>query len=161
MPGSRKGYTTPHRNIPCQRDSLVRHRLQEKISDTHIQFHSPIYLGLGFEAKSDIYHKFTHDKPISIELDPPSTDKPPLLQVKQEGKQPIFTTDFYFTNIKLSDSIIPAPDANKDSSLNQAAASDPPAFHMDPTQQGEVRLHSWHLYTSQVTGSHTYCSHRL
>ena len=88
MPGGRKRYTTPHRcatvgdhkrNRPSQRDFLARHRLQEKITDTHIQFHSLIYLGLGIEAKSDIYHKFAHDKPISIELDLPSTDRPPLL----------------------------------------------------------------------------------
>ena len=88
MPGGRKGYTAPHRcttvgdhkrNRPSQRDFLTRHRLHEKISDTHIQFHLPIYLGLGLEAKSDIYHKFAHDKPISIGLDPPSTIKPPLL----------------------------------------------------------------------------------
>ena len=88
MPRGRKGYTTPHRcvtvannkrNRPSQRDFLARCRLQEKLTDTHIPFHSPIYLGLGTEAKCNIYYNFTHDKPLSIELDPPSTVKLPLL----------------------------------------------------------------------------------
>ena len=91
MPRGSKGYTTHHRcatvadnktNRPSQRDFLARHKLQGKIADTHIQFHAPIYLGLDIEAKSDIYHKFAHDKPISIELDPPSTENPLLLCVK-------------------------------------------------------------------------------
>ena len=75
MPGGRKGYTTPHRcttvgnhkrNRPSQRDFLERCRLQEKITDTCIQFQAPIYLGLRTEAKSDIYHKSVHNKPILI-----------------------------------------------------------------------------------------------
>ena len=108
-------------------------------------------MGLGIEAKSDIHHKFAHDKPISIELDPPFTENPPLLRIKQEGKQPIITTDFYFTNIKPSDLIIPPPHISNDHpSSREAAASDPPTFQVDPTQEGEVRLHSWHLYTSQA-----------
>ena len=100
MPRGRKGYTTPHRctnvgdnkrNRPSQRDLLARCKLQDKVADTRIQFHAPIYLGLGIEAKSDIYHTFAHDKPIVIDLDPPSTENPPLLCVKQEGKQLIIT----------------------------------------------------------------------
>ena len=92
------------------------HLKQDKFTHTHIQFHSLIYLGLGIEAKSDIYHRFAHIKPISIKLDPPSTIRPPLLQVKQEGKQPIITTDFYFINIKPSDLVIPPPHVNNEDS---------------------------------------------
>ena len=116
-----------------------------------MQFQAPIYLGLGIEAKGDIYNKFVHDKPISIQLDPPSTQRPPLLELKQEGKQSIFTTDFYFTNIKPSDIVTPVPDTNNDDPLaDQAAATNPALFDMDPTQPGEIRLHSWMLYTSQA-----------
>ena len=32
----------------------------------------------------------------------------------------------------------------------QAAASVPPTFQVDAIQEGEVRLHSWHLYSSKV-----------
>ena len=76
-------------------------------------------------------------------MDPPSTQRPPLLELKQEGKQSIFTTDFYFTNIQLSDIVTPNPHTNnEDPFANQAAAIDSPLFDVDPTQQGEVRLHS-------------------
>ena len=68
------------------RETLARHRLEDKLADTHIQFHSLIDLGLGIGAKHDIYYKFAHDKPLSIELDRPSTVKPPLLKSQTRGK---------------------------------------------------------------------------
>ena len=42
---------------------------------------------------------------------------------------------------------------------DQAAAADPTLFDKDSLQQGEIRLHSWMLYTSQapildITGEH-------
>ena len=63
MPGPHKGYTTLHRcatvsdlkrNQPSDRDHQARHRLWEKASDFHAQFHAPVYLGIGPEAKRDI-----------------------------------------------------------------------------------------------------------
>ena len=95
MQGTRKGYTTPHRcmtvgdskrNQPFNRDKQARHRLQEKASDFHAQFHGPVYLGIGSEAKRDIYNTSDPDKLISIHLDPPFTEKPPLVEIKQVGK---------------------------------------------------------------------------
>ena len=115
-----------------------------------MQFHAPIYLGPGTKTKRDIYNKFAYDKPISVELDAPSTQRP-LLELKQEGKQSIFTTDFYFTNVQPLDIIIPVPDTKNDDPLaTHAAAPDSALFDMGPTHQGEIRLHSWHLYTSQA-----------
>ena len=29
-------------------------------------------------------------------LDPPSTECPPLVEIKQEGKPPIYTTDLFY-----------------------------------------------------------------
>ena len=42
---------------------------------------------------------------------------------------------------------------------DQATAADPTLFDTDPLQPGEIRLHSWMLYTSQapimdLTGEH-------
>ena len=34
--------------------------------------------------------------------------------------------------------------------MDQAEAADPTFFYADPLQPGEVCLHSWMLYTSQV-----------
>ena len=110
MPGTQKGYTTPDRcatvgdnrsNRPSDRDYQARHRLQEKASDFSIDFHGLIYLSI--DAKHDIYNKFDPLKPVSICLNPPSTKEPPLVELKQEGKESVYTTDFYFTHKEPSD----------------------------------------------------------
>ena len=78
MPGTCRGYTTPHRcatvnnpnrSQPSHRDQQARCRLQEKASDFHAQFHGPVYVSIGPEAKRDIHNTFDLDKPISIHLD--------------------------------------------------------------------------------------------
>ena len=61
-------------------------------------FDDNVYLSLGPEAKWDIYNTFDPDKPFNIHLDLPSTEQPPLVKIKQEGKASLYTTDFHFTN---------------------------------------------------------------
>ena len=160
MPGTRKGYTTPHRcstvhnpkrNQPSDKDHQSRCRLQEKVSDSHVQFHGNIYLSIGPEAKTDIFNSFHPDKPISVHLDPPSTECPSLVEIKQEGKNSIYTTDFYFTNKEPSNIVVPTPGPNNNTPTgDQAAAADPTLFDVDPLQPGEIHLHSWMLYTLQA-----------
>ena len=162
MPGSRKGYTTPHRcarvdssrkNQPSDRDRQARQKLQEKTSDFHVNFHNCVYLSIGPEAKRDIYNTFDPDKPFNIHLDSPSTEWPPLVEIKQEGKASVCTTDFYFTNKLPSNIMVPSAGENNTTPTgDQAAAADPTLFDTDP-------LHSWMLYTSQapildLTGEH-------
>ena len=48
-----------------------------------------MYLSIGPEAKGGIYNTFDPDKPISIHLDPPSTERPPLVEIKQEGDRAV------------------------------------------------------------------------
>ena len=169
MPGPKRGYTTPHRcatvdssriNQPSDRDRQARQKLQEKMSDFQVTFGDCVYLSLGPEAKRDIYNMFDPDKPFNIHLDPPSTEWPPLVEIKQEGKASIYTTDFYFTN-KLPSNIAvqPLSENNNMPTADQAAAADPTLFDTDPLQPGEIHLHSWMLYTSQapvldLTGEH-------
>ena len=107
MPGPKRGYTTPHRcatvdssrrNQTSNRDRQARQKLQEKTSDFQVTFDDNVYLSLGPEAKWDIYNTFDPDKPFNIHLDPSSTERPPLVKIKQEGKASVYTTDFYFTN---------------------------------------------------------------
>ena len=169
MQGPRKGYTTPHRcatvnssrgNQPSDRDRQARQKLQEKTSDFHMNFHDCLYLNIGPEAKRDIYNTFDPDKPFNVHLDPPSTERSPLVEIKQEGKASIHTTDFYFTNKLPSNITVLSPGENNTSSTgDQAAAADPTLFDTDPLQPGEICLHSWMLYTSQasildLTGEH-------
>ena len=107
MQGPKRGYTTPHRcatvdssrrNQPSDRGKQYRQKLQEKTSDFQVTFDDNVYLSLGPEATLDIYNTFNPDKPFNIHLDPSSTEWPPLVKIKQEGKPCIYTTDFYFTN---------------------------------------------------------------
>ena len=169
MPGPKRGFTTPHtcatvdssvRNNPSDRDRKAHEKLQEKVSDFQITFDDKIYLSIGLEAKQDIYNSFNPNEPLDIHLDPPSTDQPPLVQIKQKGKPSIYTIDFYFTN-KLPSNFTVRPQGTNNNShnANQAEAADPTLFKTDPLQPGEVRLHSWMLYTPQapildLTGSH-------
>ena len=106
MPGPKRGYTTPHRcttvdssrNQPFNRDRQARQKLQEKTSDFQVTFDDCVYLSLGPEAKRDIYNTFNPDKSFNIHLDPHSTEWLPIIEIKQEGKASVYTTDFYFTN---------------------------------------------------------------
>ena len=169
MPGPRKGYSIPHRcatvdssrrNQPSERDRQARQKLQEKTSDFQVNFQNCLYPSIGLEAKRDTYNTFDPDKPFNIHLDPPSTEWPPLVEIKQEGKASIYTTDFYFTNKLPSNIVVPSPGENNTMSTgDQAAAADPTLFDTDPLQPGEICLHSWMLYTSQapildLTGEH-------
>ena len=159
MPGPCKGYTTPHRcttvngskrNQSSDRDRQARCKLQVKTSGFHTNFHGPIYLSIGPEAKGDIYNTFDPDRPISIHLDPPSTDRPPLVEIKQEGKNSIYTTDFYFTNKSPSNIVVPSPSQNNTTPTGDKVAADPTIFDTDLLQPDEIHLHSWMLYTSQA-----------
>ena len=89
-----------------------------------------------------------------------NTPPPPLVEIKQEGKASIYTTDFYFTNKLPSNIVVPSPGENNTTSTgDQAAAADSTLFDTDPLQPGEIHLHLWMLYTSQapildLTGEH-------
>ena len=134
--------------------------MQEKTSDFHVNFHDCLYLSIGPEAKRDIYNTFDPDKPFNIHLHLPSTEWPPLVEIKQEGKASIYITDFYFTNKLPSNIVVLSLGGNNTTSTgDQAAAADPTLFDTDPLQPGEIHLHLWMLYTSQapildLTGEH-------
>ena len=110
-----------------------------------------MYLSIGPEAKRDIYNTFNPDKLINIHLDPPSTERPPLVEIKQEGKTSIYTTDFHFTNkLPINIAVLSPSKNNTTPTGDQAAAADPTLFDTDPLHPGEICLHSWMLYTSQA-----------
>ena len=134
--------------------------MQEKTSDFQVTFDDCVYLSLGPEAKRDIYNMFDPDKPFNVHLDPPSTEHPPLVEIKQKGKASVDTTDFYFTNKLPSNITVWSPGENNTiPTVDQAAAADPTLFDTSPRQPVEIYLHSWMLYTSQapvldLTGEH-------
>ena len=116
-----------------------------------LTFYGSVCLCIGPEAKRDICITFDPDKPISIHLDLPSTERPPLVEIIQEGKTLIYTTDFYFTNKSPSNIVVLSPSQNNITPTgDQAAAADPILYDTDLLQPGEIHLHSWILYTSQA-----------
>ena len=64
-----------------------------------------------------------------IYLEPPSTEQPPLVEIKQKEKPSVYTMDFYFTN-KLPSNIAVQPQGANNNSPNadQAEAADPTFF---------------------------------
>ena len=104
-------------------------------------FMTCVYLSIGPEAKRDIYNTFDPDKTFNIHLEPPSTERPPLVEIKQEGKTSIYTTDFYFTNKLPSNITVQSPSENNTMPTgDQAAAADPTLFDTDPLQPGKIHL---------------------
>ena len=110
MPG-RRNYTTPnvcipinnpHCNIPSDHDQIAKQRLQSKLDSFQAEFHGPVFLAVGPDSKLDMYNNFELSKPFDFNVDPPSTEDPPLCRIIQESKDPVLTTDFYFTNVACS-----------------------------------------------------------
>ena len=91
------------------------------------------------------------DKTFDLHLDPPSAENSPLCRIIQEGKDPILTTNFYLTNMEPREWILPTPPTNNKTTTSAAAAASSftPEILLDPVQPGEIRLHSWMLYTPQ------------
>ena len=163
MPKGRKNYTIPHvyiptnnpgRNIPPEWDQNARYRLQQNALDSfHAEVYGPVFLSVGPKSKLDLYNNFDLDKLFDLQLNPPSSEDPPLCRIIQEGKDPILTTDFYLTNIEPRPWILPIPPQNKDTPKPSGATTADkftPVTEPDPVQPREIRLHSWMLYTPQA-----------
>ena len=90
------------------------------------------------------------DKLFDLHLDPPSSENLPLCRITQDGKDPIIMMDFYLTNVEPREWILPTPLTNNEMATSNAAAAasnSTPEIVPDPIQPGEIRLHSWILYT--------------
>ena len=101
-----------------------------------------------------MFNNFDLDKPFDLHLDPLSAENPPLCKIIQEGKDPILTIDFYLTNVEPQLWILPTPPTNSNTPISSAAAAASnftPEIQPDPVQPGEIRLHSWMLYTPQAS----------
>ena len=111
------------------------------------------FLGVGPEDKLDMFNNFDLDKPFDLHLDPHSAKNPPFCRIIQEGKDPILTTDFYLSNVEPREWILPTPPTNNETTTSTTAATASnftPGIPPDPVQPGEIRLHSWMLYTPKA-----------
>ena len=116
----------------------------------HFQIQGPVFLSVGLDAKLDMLKTFDLDKPFNLHLDPPSAENLQICRITQDGKDPIITTDFYLTNMEPREWILPTPVTNNETTTSNAVAAankSIPEIPADPLQPGEIRLHSWQLYT--------------
>ena len=119
----------------------------------HTEIQGPVFLSVGPDAKLDMLKTFDLDKPFDLHLGPPSSENLPLCRITQDGKDPITTTDFYLTNMEPNEWILLTPLANNEMATSNTAAAASnltPEIPPDPVQPGEIRLHSWMLYTPQA-----------
>ena len=107
----------------------------------HSEIQGPVFLSIGPDAKLDMLKTFDLNKPFDLHLDPPSSENLPLCRITQDGKDPIITTDFYFTNVEPREWILPTPPANNKvtaSSPAAAASNPPPEIPVEPLQPSEI-----------------------
>ena len=119
----------------------------------HTDLQGPVFLSVGPDAKLDMFKKIDLDNLFDLHLDLPSPENPPLCRIIQEGKDPIITTGFYLTNVEPREWILPAPLTNNKTTTSTTAAAAcnfTPEIPPDPVQSGEIRLHSFMLYTPQA-----------
>ena len=119
----------------------------------HSEIQGPVFLSIGPDAKLDMLKTFDLNKLFGLHLDPPSSENQPLCRITQDSKDPIITTDFYLTNVETREWILPTPLTNNEtatSNIAAAASNSTPKIPADPLQPGEIRLHSWQLYTPEA-----------
>ena len=96
---------------------------------------------------------FDLDKVFDLHLDPSSSENLSLCRITNDGKDPIITTDFYLTNVEPREWILLTPLTNNETTTPSAAAAASnltPEIPPDSAQPGEIRCHSWMLYTPQA-----------
>ena len=107
-----------------------------------------------------MYNNFDLSKPFDFNVDPSSTEDPPLCRIIQEGKDPILTIDFNFTTFEPKPWILPTLPENKDTPTERgaAAATDKftPIIEADSLQPGEYALLDVVHSTSASTRSSLY-----
>ena len=162
MPKWKEGHTTPQicvhitnprRNISSNCDQQAGYRLQHSVLDSfHSEIQGPVFLSVGPDDKLDMLKTFDLNKLFDLYLDHPSSENLPLCRIAQDGKDPIITTDFYLTNVEPREWVLPTSLTNNETATsNTAAASNSiPEIRSDPLQPGEIRLHTWQLYTPQT-----------
>ena len=119
----------------------------------HSEIQGPVFLSVGPDAKLDMLKTFDLDKPFDLHLNPLSSEDPSLCRITQDSKDPIITADFYLTNVEPRELTLPTPLTNNETATSNAAAAASksiPEIPTDPLQPGELRLHSWQLYTPQA-----------
>ena len=109
-------------------------------STTTTQLKGQAYIGLGKDAKRDVFYNLSSKQPIEYDILKTDDGQIPQLKITQSGHPPIYTTDYYYTNIPSKLLMIIRGTENKHSELQQGATAPQFIFEEDPLQPGEIRI---------------------
>ena len=108
------------------------------------------YIGLGKEAKRQVFYNLSSKSSIEYDILPSENGQVPQLKITQKGEPPIFTTDYYYTNIPTKFLMIIAGAENKDTSQQQGAAAPQITFAEDPLEAGETRITAQEVHRQSI-----------
>ena len=108
------------------------------------------YIGLGKEAKRQVFYNLSSESSIEYDVLPSENGQIPQLKITQNGKHPIFTTDYYYTNIPTKLLMIIAGIENKDTSPQQGTAAPLMVFAEDPLEAGEIRITAQEVHRQSI-----------
>ena len=117
-------------------------------STTNSKLQTPLYISIGHGTRAELFKDFEVNKHYKIKLQPCLPGQPQYIEIHQEGRQPICTTDFYFTNIlpmnstTTSDTITKSENNPPEAAAAAAAHPHPDIAHFTtPLLPGECRIY--------------------
>ena len=124
---------------------------KEKSEPTNpIQLRGQAYIRLGKEAKKEVFYNLSSEGSIEYEVLPSEKGQIPQLKITQKGLPPIYTTDYYYTNIPSKLLLIIKGMENKDTSSQQGAAAPIFQFAEDPLEPGEIRITAHEVHRQNI-----------
>ena len=122
----------------------------ESESSKKTQLRGQAYIGLGKDAKRDVFYNFSSNGAIEYDVLPSENGQIPQLKITQKGHPPIYTMDYYYTNIPSKLLMIIRGTENKDTSSQQGAAAPQFLFAEDPLQAGEIYISADEVHRQNI-----------
>ena len=112
-------------------------------SGTKTQVLGQAYIGLGPDAKQKVFYNLSSEGYLEYNILPSENRQIPCLKITQAGHTPVYTTDYYYTNIICATE-------NKDTASQQGAAATQFTFAEDPLEEGETRISAEQLHKQNI-----------
>ena len=119
-------------------------------SSAKTQILGQAYIGLGSHAKQEVFYNLSSEGSLEYDILPSENGQTPRLKITQSGHTPIYTKDYYYTNIPSKLLVIIQATKNKDTSSQQGAAATQFTFAEDPLEEGEFRISAEELHKQNI-----------
>ena len=114
------------------------------------QLQGQAYIGLGPEEKQNIFYNLSSNGAVDYDILPSENGQMPRLKITQAGLPPIYTTDYYYTNIPSKILMIIRAFENKDTSSEQGTAAPKFVFAEDPLEVGETCISAEQVHRQNI-----------